>query len=284
MLRVRRPVSFRSTDGGLISLVCPGPQSHFAVTRTRSQRTTDRTPRRARSGLPGCVAIGTLGRMTTVWFHFRPHWLNGGWLRAFTIPYAEVDGVVTACSWSASTPVEVLPGMRVVRTYVRYRRWLPEGGSGTRAIDIAERGEVHIVASNSFTNMSPFVPRVVPADRTVEAAEPRPKAPSCRCRHEGPGLMAAASRRRLPSRAASQGRCLVSLSVMPLVSGPRRPGRGRHREQRRDRPRGHRRGCAGPQPGQHELRFAHGETLLRHAPATACAQVGVHLEAACASG
>lgn len=90
----------------------------------------------------------------------RPHWVNGTWLKRLTDPFAEVDGHVHHCSWDSPTRIEVVSGHHTVRTFIRYRRYLPgESGSGTLDIDVVEGEDVELVSSNGATNQSPFIPR-----------------------------------------------------------------------------------------------------------------------------
>lgn len=42
---------------------------------------------------------------------FRPHWVDGWWLRLFTLPFADVDGHEVSCSWGQETSVGADPGM-----------------------------------------------------------------------------------------------------------------------------------------------------------------------------
>jgi len=98
--------------------------------------------------------------MTNLVVSFKPNWVNGWWLRAFTDPYAEVDGAVTKCSWPRLTTIVTAPGVHHVRTFVRYRRLIPgDAGSGETTVDLASGEDLRIISSNGITNQSPFVPR-----------------------------------------------------------------------------------------------------------------------------
>lgn len=96
---------------------------------------------------------------------FRPHWLNGTWLKRFTDPVAELDGHAQRCSWEHPTRIETVSGQHTVRTFVRYRRYLPgETASGSLTFDVAEGETVHLRVANGATNQSPFTPRVTGVD------------------------------------------------------------------------------------------------------------------------
>jgi len=98
--------------------------------------------------------------MTSVIVSFRPNWVNGWWLRAFTDPYAELDETVRRCSWSTPTRIDAAPGTHRLRTFVRYRRLITgDGGAGEATVKIAAGEDLSIVSSNGITNQSPFVPR-----------------------------------------------------------------------------------------------------------------------------
>ena len=56
--------------------------------------------------------------MTSVVVSFKPNWVNGWWLRSFTDPYLELDGVVTQCSWWTPTGIDTTPGTHHLRTFV----------------------------------------------------------------------------------------------------------------------------------------------------------------------
>jgi len=101
--------------------------------------------------------------MPVIVLTFTPHWINGGWLKRFTDPYAELDGAVQCCSWLSPTRMETTVGAHPLRTFVRYRRLFHgDGGSGTGTIEVPASGDVLVTTSNSFTNQSPFMPRVRP--------------------------------------------------------------------------------------------------------------------------
>lgn len=89
---------------------------------------------------------------------FKPNWVNGWWLRAFTDPYADVDGTETRCSWSAPTPMDASPGRHRVRAFVRYRRWIPgDGASGEATVDVSAGEDTCLTFSNGIGNQSPFM-------------------------------------------------------------------------------------------------------------------------------
>lgn len=93
---------------------------------------------------------------------FKPHPVNGWWLRLFAVPYVAVDADVTACSWNRGTIVDARPGPHQIRTFIRYRRLIPgDLGTGQLEVDLAVGQTIHIQASNGFTNDSPFTPRII---------------------------------------------------------------------------------------------------------------------------
>lgn len=98
--------------------------------------------------------------MSVIVLTFKPHWLNGAWLKRFTDPYAELDGAVRCCSWSSPTRMETTVGAHALCTFVRYRRiFQSDGSSGAATIEVPAFGEVLVTTSNSFSNQSAFMPR-----------------------------------------------------------------------------------------------------------------------------
>ncbi len=98
--------------------------------------------------------------MTNLVVSFKPNWVNGWWLRAFTDPYTEVGGAVTQCLWPKPTTIATPAGVHRVRTFVRYRRLIPgDGGSGESTVELAPGEELRITSSNGITNQSPFMPQ-----------------------------------------------------------------------------------------------------------------------------
>lgn len=101
--------------------------------------------------------------MSSIVLAFKPHWVNGGWLKLFTDPYAELDGDLQVCSWSEPTRVPAVAGAHTLRTFVRYRHvFHGDLGSGTHVVEVPLTGDVRVTTANGFSNQSPFVPRVLP--------------------------------------------------------------------------------------------------------------------------
>lgn len=106
--------------------------------------------------------VGMVGVMAKLAVSFKPHPVNGWWLRLFSVPYVAVDAGVTACSWTRDTIVDAQPGRHRIRTFIRYRRLIPgDLGTGTLEVDLGEGQTIHVQASNGLTNDSAFTPRII---------------------------------------------------------------------------------------------------------------------------
>ena len=101
-------------------------------------------------------------RMTDIVVTFRPHWINGWFVRLFARPYVSVDGEVIRCSWSNPTQIQTAPGTRQLQSFIRYRRLIPgDLGCGELTVALLPGSRTRVMVSNGWANHTPFTPRLV---------------------------------------------------------------------------------------------------------------------------
>lgn len=88
----------------------------------------------------------------------RGHWVSAWFLRLFSIPVIQVDGVDHAGSWGKPTEVEVTAGAHQVSVVATYRgSGSVVGVGGEPALfELTERERLLLSARNGFFNHDPF--------------------------------------------------------------------------------------------------------------------------------
>lgn len=90
------------------------------------------------------------------------HWLNGWFLKLFSVPVLRVGGVDVVGSWGEPTVVEVDAGLVHVSVGARYRLSGSVLGAVESTFQVGEGESISLRARNGFFNHTPFQVSEIP--------------------------------------------------------------------------------------------------------------------------
>lgn len=86
----------------------------------------------------------------------RTHWVNGWFLRLFSVPVLRIDDVDHAARWGEAVEIAVEPGRHRVGVGARYRGTSSVLGLQEARIEVAEGRRIRAEARNGPMNHQPF--------------------------------------------------------------------------------------------------------------------------------
>lgn len=91
-----------------------------------------------------------------------PHWVNASLLMPLARPFVRVDGDELIARWKHPLELPVVAGKHLVETFIRYRGFNAELGTGKLTLEVQPGEDLEVVARNGWANHMPFVPQLVP--------------------------------------------------------------------------------------------------------------------------
>lgn len=85
------------------------------------------------------------------------HWLNGWFLKLFSLPVVHVNDVEMVSRWGEPVEVKVDAGVASVSVGARYHRSSSVLGSVESNVEVKTGDSLSLVARNGFFNHSPFM-------------------------------------------------------------------------------------------------------------------------------
>lgn len=92
-----------------------------------------------------------------------PHWINATVLLPLAHPFVRLDGAEHLARWKHPLVLPVEAGEHLVETFLRYKGFSTELGTGRLTIEVQRGVDLEVAARNGWANHMPFLPQLVPA-------------------------------------------------------------------------------------------------------------------------
>ncbi|MEO6880872.1 MAG: hypothetical protein ABI181_07985 [Mycobacteriaceae bacterium] len=92
-----------------------------------------------------------------------PHWVSAAVLLPWARPFVRIDGTEHDAQWKQEVAVPVDAGEHVVETFIRYKGFAAQLGTGRVTVTVHQGRDVTITARTGWANNMPLVPTEVGA-------------------------------------------------------------------------------------------------------------------------